>query len=261
MPVNFKEYNLKLLRKDRNLSQDELSEILGVRRSRLSRIENYKERLSYEQVIRLMDGFEDFDIYEINISGERKTKPDQNVDHFIEQIKSLKEIISIKDLLVQSLMSQIELLKNQNFERHKKSGSNQPINFSSHSKKGKFVNWNIIDIPSHEYKEVVPGIFDRIIMDKDHALFDWESIFSSYLSAIDFSKYKVILNYSNVDTMFSKHFHVEKESIICVSGTIHETLSNTIINEGDSIQFESMQAHEIVNLTDTKLIILLEKPK
>ena len=259
MPVNFKEFQLKLLRKDLSLSQEELAIMLEVSRSRLSRIENFKDRLSFDQVSKLKEKVLNFDSY------ERQTAINQNSDehnsHNRElkaKIEALKQVVTLKDEIISSKQDQINLLKVQLGNTITNLGSSS-VNISSHNKRGDFVNWNIIDIPSDEYLEVMPGIFDRTLSHKENLIYEWESLFIPLIETIDFYQFRVLLNHSKRDTVFDTHFHVEKESIIVVEGIILEVLTNTIISKNESIQFESMQPHEMKNLTDTKLIILLSK--
>ena len=254
MPVNHKKYDLKKLRSDLSMSQQELADLVGVKRSRLSRIENYKERLSYVQVTILTQQLEGFDRYEIGIGT--KTSEKAVVSELESKIESLREIIELKNQIINSKQEMITVLQKQ---LGGSSTVEQPINYSMMSNKGKFVNWSIIDIPSDSYKEVMPGIFDRLLLSKDDFIEDWEDVFKPVVANIDFSKFKVLLNYSNKGTVFKTHYHVEPEIITVISGVFIERLSKKVINENESIRFESLQPHEVENLSDTKLIILLEK--
>ncbi len=254
MPVNHKKYDLKKLRADLSMSQQELADLIGIKRSRLSRIENFKERLSYVQVTILTQQLDDFGSYEIGIGTELSEKT--TVSELQSKIESLREIIELKNEIINSKEEMINVLQ---VQLGNVSTVKQPINYSMMSNKGKFVNWSIIDIPSDSYKEVMPGIFDRLLLDKNDFIEEWEDIFKPIVANIDFTKFKVLLNYSNKGTVFKTHYHVEPEIITVISGVVIERLSNRIVNETESIRFESLQPHEIENLSDTKLIILLAK--
>jgi len=256
MPVNYREFDLKQLRKDTSMSQAELAEMLQVSRSRLSRIENYKERLSYVQASILIKRIKNISEYEIrksdaDVSGE-------SVKQLRFTIDSLNEVIALKDEIINSKQEQIELLKSQN-SIITTSNMGQPINLSVLNSKGDFVNWDLIDIPTDKYLEIKTGIFDRSLISSDHLINEEEDVFKDAISNIDFDKFRVLLNYSKQGTIFDTHYHAEPESIIVASGQIQETLSGTDLSYNEVIRFESMQPHRILNLTDTRLIILLEK--
>lgn len=257
MPVNYQEYDLKQLRKDKNLSQAELSDELKVSRSRLSRIENYKERLSYDQVTNLINAFEHIEEYRIN----KKKKSDTTISELQElknQIEALKEVIQLKDELISSKNEQIGLLKSGIFGNDSRAQTLN-LSYSKLNNKGKLINWNLLEIPSDTYKEIVPGIYDRLMTAADDIKFKEEEIFRKVAKKIDFDRYMVILNKSVKDSIFDLHYHYEKESILCVKGIITETITRSTLKAGDAINLESMQAHEIVCLSDCNLLILIEK--
>ncbi len=264
MPINYQEYDLKRLRKDNNLSQQDLSDILEVSRSRLSRIENYKERLSYEQLLNLKEHFEEIESY------EKTDEPSDNqqsalIQHLKEQIESLKKIINLKKDLIDSKNEQIALLKSQ-LKAHETQNSIAPqahpiqnISYTSLNNKGKLINWNLIDIPSDEYIEIKPGLYDRTMTDENDYKEDWERIFEPALRGVDYTKHLVILNRSQKDSIFDLHYHLQPETIMCIEGSITETVSRTTLTAGDLIHFESMEKHEIVCHSDAKMVILIER--
>ncbi len=256
MPVNYREFDLKQLRKDTSMSQAELAEMLQVSRSRLSRIENYKERLSYIQASILIKRIKNFSDYEIDTADE--DAGGETIKQLRFKIDSLKEVIALKDEIISSKQEQIELLKSQN-SIITSSNIAQPINLSVLNNKGDLVNWDLIDIPTDKYIEIKPGIYDRTLESSDHFISEEEKIFKDALNNIDFEKFRVLLNYSKEGTIFETHYHAEPESIIVAEGQIQETLSGTILSDNEVIRFESMQPHRILNLADSRLIILLEK--
>lgn len=255
MPVNYREFDLKQLRKDTSMSQAELADMLQVSRSRLSRIENYKERLSYIQASILMERIANFADYEIGTSDS--IGGTESIKELQFKIDSLKEVIALKDEIIASKQEQIDLLKHK-YDESYTSNNMEPVNFSVLNNKGDLVNWDLVEIPSDEYMEIKPGIYDRTLKTADHLISSEEEVFKDILKDIDFDRHRVLLNYSKKGTKFETHYHVEPESIIVASGSIHEKLSNTILSENSIIRFESLQPHCIENLTDTKLIILLE---
>ena len=256
MPVNYREFDLKQLRKDTSMSQAELAEMLQVSRSRLSRIENYKERLSYIQASILIERIENSDDYEIGTSDS--IGGNDTIKELQFKIDSLKEVIALKDEIISSKQEQIELLKHKN-DISSSNKNLEPVNFSVLNNKGDLINWDLLEIPADEYMEIKPGIYDRTLLSADHLISSEEEVFKDKINDIDFNRYRVLLNYSKKGTVFQTHYHVEPESIIVASGTIHEKLSNTILSDNQVIRFESLQPHCIENLTDTKLIILLEE--
>ncbi len=257
MSKNYFHYNLKKLRRDIGLSQEDLSHKLGVGRTRLSRIENYKERLSAKQVENLKSSFANYEDYRIIEFEEESTENILQIQDLKKQIQTLKDILALKDEIIQSKNDQIDLLKKPSGSLY--SRGETPISYSTLKPSGKFVNWNSVDIPSDKYFEIVPGIYDRVIHAKDHFIHEWEVIFKKALSDIDFNKYKVILNHSKKGSIFKMHYHVEPETLICVSGSFHEELTNKTIQEGEFIEFASMQPHEVTTLEQSYLIIMIEK--
>ncbi len=257
MAKNYFHYNLKKLRRDVGLSQEDLSNILGVGRTRLSRIENYKERLSANQVNNFKENFSNYEDYRIIEFEEESTENILQIQDLKKQIQTLKDILALKDEIIQSKNDQIELLKNPSNRPYSKGET--PISYSTLKPSGKFVNWNAVDIPSDKYFEIVPGIFDRIIHAKDHFIHEWEIIFKNALKQIDFTKYKVILNHSKKGSIFKMHYHVEPETLVCVNGSFREELTNKTILAGESIEFASMQPHEVTTLEQSYLIIMIEK--
>lgn len=171
------------------------------------------------------------------------------------RIKQLYEIINLKDDLIHSKQGEIEALRRLTGTDH--SSLKTEIQLSKHDDRGKFVTWKSLEITSDQYEEISPGTVDRILPDPSQILFEWENVFQPYFDRLNFERDRVILSRSIMGTTFERHYHPEKETLICAKGGFREVISNSILNPGDQITFEPFQPHELIFLEDTLIILTL----
>ena len=86
-------YELKEFRRKNGLTQDQLGELLGMKKSYISKIENGKEELSREKLAKLLETATDYDTSMLRNVGERR------------------RLHSTRDELVEDLRKQIEKLE------------------------------------------------------------------------------------------------------------------------------------------------------
>lgn len=86
-------YELKEFRRKNGLTQDQLGELLGMKKSYISKIENGKEELSEEKLAKLLETATDYDTSMLRNVGERR------------------RLHSTRDELVEDLRKQIEKLE------------------------------------------------------------------------------------------------------------------------------------------------------
>lgn len=246
--------DIKALRKDHDLTQSALAVALDIRRATLSQIENGKKTFTPKQLDQLIAIVGDisayqFDESEINTSLTASERT--QVKQLQAQIASLQEINRLKDELLAAKDIQMRSVLN--------STDKETISVVSSNNKGKYIDWRLIDIPSDRYLEIKEGMFDRIIRHKEDLIEEWEKVFIEYLDRINFDRYKVILNRCTHNALFPLHYHIERESIICVAGSVIEMVNKVVLKKGDRIDFEKMEQHEILALEDAMLILLIEK--
>lgn len=251
-------HNIRYIRRTLGWSQNQLANELGVNRNNISSYEIRGVNLK-PQLVKKLSELSRFSVEDILYnslsaidSGPRNesTRPVQNDANTLNEILLLKnELLAAKQAEIDALKLSLEALTKQTNE----------VRWASENSKGKFVDWNKIKIPTTNYVEIAPGVIDREMEHKDHFLFSYEDIFKPFVEHVDFSQRKVILNRSAPKSFFAKHYHVECESLICVKGSFTETVSGRTLQEGDRIDFESFQTHEIVCHLDTFILVLIDK--
>ena len=89
-------YELKEFRRKNGLTQDQLGELLGMKKSYISKIENGKEELSEKKLEKLLETATEYDTSMLRNVGEKR------------------RLHSTRDELVEDLRKQIEKLEEQN---------------------------------------------------------------------------------------------------------------------------------------------------
>ena len=89
-------YELKEFRRKNGLTQDQLGELLGMKKSYISKIENGKEELSEKKLEKLLETATEYDTSMLRNVGEKR------------------RLHSTRDELVEDLRKQIEKLEDQN---------------------------------------------------------------------------------------------------------------------------------------------------
>lgn len=99
-----------------------------------------------------------------------------------------------------------------------------------------------ISIPTDDYVEVAPGVYDRRVENKDDIKFEHEEAFRELLNPIDFEDQYVLFVKFGKASFFDPHYHLTDEGIFCVRGSYES--NGKIYRPGE---FHYIPAREVHN--------------
>ena len=200
----------------------------------------------------------DFKIDSEYLKGIKKSN-DSSVNELLSEIEKLKSAIDLKNKIISDKSKSIEYYRYQFLHNQKRSVIN--LTLSDHDDKGEFMKWKDIEIPSDDYIQSSPGIWLRSITNKNNVIDDFEKQFLKQFKEIDFKKYQsVIICKAEKNSLFPLHYHIEEETIVCLTGCMHDRSNLFELKSGDSITYKSMQTHEPFFIEDTVVLALVHKP-
>lgn len=127
-----------------------------------------------------------------------------------------------------------------------------------HSDVGPYFNLSMLQLEYDRYKEIAPGVWDRLVSDRNDIIEAREEIFRKQINSMDFSKFTVILNFAEAGITFQKHHHRETERLYCYSGEFEDRVSGATVRSGEAIEFLPLQPHEIHFNEDTAILMTLQ---
>ena len=119
----------------------------------------------------------------------------------------------------------------------------------------------LLSIPTDEYLQVAPGVFDRALTGPDDIKFDFEKPYSEAIKKMNFKDcYVVFVKFAN-NGNFSKHYHQTEEIIHYLEGIVRGGIAGEIYKAGDKQIIPAMTIHVFHPLSNGYALIELYKPK
>jgi|GEM_PF-5382227 len=252
--------NIKYFRSMKGWSQGELAKQLEIGRNVVSAYELSNSQPKFAILTKLCALFDiklDHLVYH-NIKEEGRPAKESN--HQVSAQSESETIVFLREQL--DHYKGLAQYQSQLLEMKASQVGSKPavaaVSIASHADSGKFIKWDMINIPNDTYLEIGPGVHDRLIISKEDIKLDWEQVFVPFLQDIDFGKNKVILNRSFNGSLFPKHYHAEVEHIICAKGKFKELIQGSTHFTGSTLKVESFQPHSIQCFEESFLIIVIE---
>ena len=114
-----------------------------------------------------------------------------------------------------------------------------------------------IAIPSEDYIEVAPGVFDRRVLHKDDIKFEHEESFRELLEKMDFESKHVLFVRFGFGSIFQPHYHLTDEEIYLINGS-YESNGN-IYKPGSFHYIPANQIHNWNTIEGGLALLTLKK--